>query len=545
MKFGVQLFGILKNRRDNTMETLRALRQLGFSRIEPCLSLEPIPGMEHVIWPIPWFEAHWEEICGLGLEIVSAHIFTEGLAASAGEWKRLAEKYHIGQFIAKLPQDKSHEVLQQAALSYMQVADTLAEVGAMLLLHNEGTDIQTLIRGKTAYEYLLELCLGKVGAQVDVGWVYAGGQDPETLLWRLGSLVKSLHYKDFHRKGSNMSPAIVGSGDVDLVACFQFARAMGIPQIVDQDVFFCDPLVECGQCLEAVKPLEQVREHTVSYLNTLDVETGEVRTLRRFEQVIEAPNWLKEKERILFNGDGSLYAYNLRNGTATRIDTGLCDQCNNDHALSPDEQWVAVSHNDGKETWASRIYVLPVEGGKPRLVTPNTPSFLHGWSPDGGELAYCAFREHEGKTEVDVYAIPVKGGKEVRLTQGGFNDGPEYSPDGRYIWFNSTRTGLMQIWRMNRDGSEQRQMTFSRRNNWFPHLSPDGRKVAYLSYREGDLEAGEHLPNMQVELWCMNSDGSDPHWVVSLFGGQGSLNVNSWAKDSRHLAFVSYELLHK
>lgn len=147
--------------------------------------------------------------------------------------------------------------------------------------------------------------------------------------------------------------------------------------------------------------------------------------------------------------------------------------------------------------------------------------------------------------EVDIYTIPAKGGEEVRLTHGGFNDGPEYSPDGRYIWFNSTRTGLMQIWRMGRDGSGQMQMTFHERNNWFAHVSPDGSKVVYLSYRKGDLDANEHLPNMQVELWVMNADSSNPHRVISMFGGQGSINVNSWAGDSRHLAFISYEPVHK
>ena len=39
------------------------------------------------------------------------------------------------------------------------------------------------------------------------------------------------------------------------------------------------------------------------------------------------------------------------------------------------------------------------------------------------------------------------------------DDGPEYSPCGEYIWFNSVRTGLMQVWRMKKDGSEQTQMT--------------------------------------------------------------------------------------
>lgn len=97
------------------------------------------------------------------------------------------------------------------------------------------------------------------------------------------------------------------------------------------------------------------------------------------------------------------------------------------------------------------------------------PSYLHGWSPDGKELAYCA----ERNGNYDVYTIPAEGGEETRLTTAeGLDDGPEYSPCGQYIWFNSVRTGLMQVWRMKADGSEQTQMTFDEtRNSWFPHIS--------------------------------------------------------------------------
>ena len=194
----------------------------------------------------------------------------------------------------------------------------------------------------------------------------------------------------------------------------------------------------------------------------------------------------------------------------------------------------------------SRIFVLPIEGGEPRLVTPNRPSFLHGWSPDGKEMCYCAFRDHGKGTEVDVYAISADGGAEWQLTaNAGFNDGPEYAPNGKHIWFNSSRSGLMQCWRMDRDGSNQTQMTYSERNNWFPHVSPDGKKVVYLSYSRDGLDANEHLPNMQVQLRLMDYDGGNERILLEFFGGQGSINVNSWHPDSNKLAFVRYVLNHQ
>ena len=141
----------------------------------------------------------------------------------------------------------------------------------------------------------------------------------------------------------------------------------------------------------------------------------------------------------------------------------------------------------------------------------------------------------------------MNGGEERCLTTAaGLNDGPEYSPDGKYIWFNSVRTGLMQVWRMRRDGSRQKQMTHDEDlNSWFPHVSPDGRQVVYIAYHKGDLKPDEHLPNKNVVLRLMSSKGKHPRTIVELFGGQGTINVNSWAPDSKRFAFVSYRLSDK
>ena len=64
--------------------------------------------------------------------------------------------------------------------------------------------------------------------------------------------------------------------------------------------------------------------------------------------------------------------------------------------------------------------------------------------------------------------------------------------------------------------------------------------MVYLTYRVGDLEPGQHLPDKQVDLRLIPSSGGEPRIVAELFGGQGTINVNSWAPDSRRIAFVSY-----
>ncbi len=274
-----------------------------------------------------------------------------------------------------------------------------------------------------------------------------------------------------------------------------------------------------------------------SSLEILDTETGACAAVREFDHLIEAPNWTADGQELVYNAGGRIWRLDLRTGESAMVDSGFADRCNNDHVLSPDGREVAVSHH-APEDGQSRIYRVPMAGGAPVLVTPAAPSYLHGWSKDG-MLAYCA----ERNGEYDIYAIPAAGGAEVRLTDApGLNDGPEYTPDGQYIWFNSVRTGLMQIWRMRADGTQQEQMTFDDANSWFPHLSPDGRWVAYIAYRKGDVQPGDHPANREVELRMMPAQGGAPRTLLPIFGGQGSLNVNSWAPDSRRLAFVRYRI---
>jgi Tol biopolymer transport system component len=284
------------------------------------------------------------------------------------------------------------------------------------------------------------------------------------------------------------------------------------------------------------------RDDDESILEIYDVENETREVIYEFDYLIEAPNWSKDGRFLTYNSNGKIYQFDLETKEIQEIYSGFVNNCNNDHVLSPDGSDIAVSHGT-KEDGKSRVYTLPLAGGIPRLITPLAPSYLHGWSPDGTILAYCA----ERSGTFDIYTIPVGGGEEKRLTYAGeLNDGPEYNPAGDYIWFNSVRTGLMQVWRMKCDGSDQTQMTFEDEwNTWFPHISPDGKNVVMIAYRKGDLKPNEHLPHKNVELRLMSAEGGKVKTVVKLFGGQGTINVNSWSPDSRKFAFVSYRIHEK
>ncbi len=276
-----------------------------------------------------------------------------------------------------------------------------------------------------------------------------------------------------------------------------------------------------------------------SRLEIYNIRTKERKIISEFNYLIEAPNWSADGNFLIYNSQGKIYRYDLDNGISTEIFTDYVNQCNNDHVLSPDGNEIAVSHNV-KEDGLSRIYIVPFNGGIPRLITPLAPSYLHGWSPDGKTLAYCA----ERNGEFDIYTISVAGGNEIRLTDSvGLNDGPEYDSTGEYIWYNSVRTGIMQVWRMKADGTEQTQITFdSEWNIWFPHVSPDKKHVVMLAYHKNDVKPYEHVPNKNVELRLLDVQTGAIETIVKLFGGQGTINVNSWAPDSEQFAFVSYEV---
>ena len=278
----------------------------------------------------------------------------------------------------------------------------------------------------------------------------------------------------------------------------------------------------------------RVREST---LETIAVDSGIRTVVYRAKEHFEAPNWSRDGRSLLFNRGGMIFTIPVTGGAPARLDTASADRCNNDHGLSPDGRWLAISHTD-PVLRQSVISIVPSQGGAPRRITPLGPSYWHGWSPDGQTLAYCASRT----AEFDIYTIGVSGGEEKRLTTAqGLDDGPDFSPDGKHIYFNSDRTGTMKIWRMNPDGSGQEQVTdgpdFA---DWFPHPSPDGKWLVFLSY---DKNITGHPADKDVLLRIMPLAGGDPRVLATLFGGQGTINVPSWSPDSKSVAFVSYRMV--
>lgn len=270
--------------------------------------------------------------------------------------------------------------------------------------------------------------------------------------------------------------------------------------------------------------------------NTLLLETTDL--------LLEAPNWTLRGDALVLNGDGTLWRLPVDAPELQPIlITGL-PPLNNDHVLDPDGEHIYLSGYD----W--HLYRAPLSGGEAvRITGKEGPDglmhFLHGVSPDGAQLAFVGVQvEEEGEPfrllSAEIYTMDANGTGYRQITSGGAPaDGPEYSPDGEWLYFNTEAfSGHAQVARMRPDGSGLTRLIFSETVDWFPHIAPDGHSAVYLAYPPG---TEGHPADLPVELMVVR-DGS---WdsavpVASLFGGQGTINVNSWSPDSRSFAFVAY-----
>ena len=174
---------------------------------------------------------------------------------------------------------------------------------------------------------------------------------------------------------------------------------------------------------------------------------------------------------------------------------------------------------------------------------------------DGKYLAYV--HQHPGPNggpaNYDIFRVPATGGEPDQLDSNpGYDDGPDYSPDGKWIYYNSDRTGCWEVWRIPEEGAgpndqKAQQITNDDVEDWFPHPSPDGKWLVFLTFAKGTKTHNDKLPGTQLRMMPM--PGAHPEKspkievLTTFFGGQGTINVNSWAPDSRRFAFVIYEPL--
>ncbi len=288
-----------------------------------------------------------------------------------------------------------------------------------------------------------------------------------------------------------------------------------------------------------------------SKITVFDLARRAATVLYEADRVIEAPNWSRDGKFLLVNTGGGLYRLHVQGAGESKLEMINLGEggyrSNNDHDFSRDGKLLAFSASSPSSR-QSQVYVARADGSGVKLLTTAAPSYFHGWSPDGRWLAFVGRRDNK----FELYRVPAAGGAEQRLTStGGYDDGPEYTPDGKWIYFNSNRSGGWDIWRMPPDGAgpndaNTERVTSDELQDWFPHISPDGKRMVFFSFPKGTTGHNDRMEGVVLRLMptpAKRLKSAVIEVLTTFFGGQGTINVNSWSPDSKKFAYVVYEPL--
>ena len=244
-----------------------------------------------------------------------------------------------------------------------------------------------------------------------------------------------------------------------------------------------------------------------SEVYVMNADGGEKRNLTRDRASDDYPTWSPDGRRIAFLrcSDSPFSCVTLSNSYQLYVvnadGSGLRRLRLNPTYRYP-LQYPLVWSPDGRTIHSGR-YLVRTDGSGSRWLSHMPLTAV--WSPDGRRIAFAG-KPHWCRTgprpcyssHSDIYVMNADGSGTRKLTHNAHqNAEPAWSPDGRKIAFRSTRNGNRDIYVMNADGSGKRNLTRNAAWDSRPSWSPDGRKIAFVSNRDGRLEA--HV---------MNADGS-------------------------------------
>ena len=177
-----------------------------------------------------------------------------------------------------------------------------------------------------------------------------------------------------------------------------------------------------------------------------------------------------------------------------------------------------------------RIFVMSSNGAYQRQLVPEGSGWGAVWSPDGTRIAFTG--EHASETTSRIFVVDPYYGNEAQDLGIGYS--PVWSPDGMEIAFTRAVDGGDDLFVMNSDGSDRRQLTHADGNDRNPAWSPDGERIAFDSERDADLS--EETPDS--DIYVMNADGSDRRRLTD--GGVRNYRP-VWSPDGVRIAYTTHE----
>ena len=542
-KIGLQLYSLHEELAADLPGTLAQVAGLGFQNVEIYGLLGRTPQQ---------FKA---ELDRAGLKAVGYHVQLAQLQNDVPgiiEQAKILGIGHVGVAWIKPASAGPNEGITAhdvdvAADAFKKACPALKAAGLHVFYHLHGFEFRKDETGRTLLDrFLAETDPSCLELQVDVFWVQQAGIDPVALLRRYPERIKLLHVKDI-RKGAVIGEmaghapkedfVAMGEGAVDWPHLLAAAQQGGVEWYILEDES-ADVIAQLKRSLRYLADHPPVK--LKSHVEIFDLKTRKATELFAGDGIWEAPNWSPDGKSLLVNSGDKLYRLDLASKNPVEIPLGGLLP-NNDKGYSPDGKSIAFSAAKAPGA-PSLIYRSAADGSGQAAIDSDGPSYFHGWSPDAKTVALVAPRGGH----FHLYARAADGsGVDRQLTSAAANDdGPDYSPDGKWIYFNSDRSGGWDIWRMPKDGagpndSKAERLTDDAWEDWFPHPSPDGKHLLLVSFPAGVKSHGARLDGMALRMTGMK--GGKVETLLTFYGGQGSLNVNSWSPDSTRFAFVRFE----
>jgi TolB protein len=287
-----------------------------------------------------------------------------------------------------------------------------------------------------------------------------------------------------------------------------------------------------------------------------DVAKKTTTTLFTLDGEWHAPNFTADNKYIVSDMGNALYRIPVSGagkGKPEKIYASPDMIATNDHAVSWDGKQVAdtviklpmPAKIRGAADIPNPILIMNLDGSAARQVHMG---WLHGWSPDGKYLVYTGTLQDSAS----IYRINADGSGEMRMTTAkGSDDGPEYSADGQWVYFCSNRSGKWDAWRMPASGAgpddklAEKVTSGADTQDWFPHVSPDGKWLYTISYPMDHPDHNYIGDGMKIKLLRLHdgvgAEGVELMTVRTFFGGQGAGNTGGWSMDSKRFAWTEYE----
>lgn len=211
--------------------------------------------------------------------------------------------------------------------------------------------------------------------------------------------------------------------------------------------------------------------------------------------------WSPDGNYILFckiqKNKGDLYLYNVLSKSTEQLTNDTINQYG--PSFSPDGKRILfVSDMNHKQ---NEIYLMELATRRIKRITNNdrldgSPAF----HPDGVRIYYTSFMDKDSLNKItnsEIFVTDTGGSYHSRITNRTGNDGAiDISPDGKIIACHYFQNGKADIYTMNLDGSEIKQLTTDTLDNRWPRWTPDGKRLAYTRVSDNS------------DIWIMKKNGS-------------------------------------